>query len=83
MSAVVLAFPRADRCHASQLPEALLRSVRCIAKGNGCTALQIIDVETTAAFWLRQGMAHDEVVKRARARARLLSGRLVPDGSAA
>lgn len=81
MSAVILQHPAARRgIQPAQLPETLLRQVRIVARGNGCTALQIVDVETTAGYWLRQGMSHEEVMKRARARARLLSGN---NGSAA
>lgn len=81
MSAQILSFDRAARCHASLGHDALMRKVRLVAKGNGCNAAQIVDVEATAEFWLKQGASHDEIVKRARARAQLLTTPTGPEAA--
>lgn len=80
MSAQIIPFDQVRRFHAELTHDALMRKVRLVARGKGCTAQQVVEIEELAEFWLSQHVRPQDIVERARSRALLIAGPAGPDG---
>lgn len=72
MGHVVMLFDRCIRATPEHSRAEILSRVRTVAIGNGCNNVQKAVVVQAAELWLDQAMRVEEVIQRARAKAKQL-----------